>query len=141
MVPDYFTAKLASMIGGLFGGAAILTFIKPQSVGEAFVRGGVSVGSAMVFAVPLLDAFHLDNNWENQLMAGFCVGFLAYSMLGMVANFLVKHKNGTIVDAANDIRGKNDHASDKSNESNILRNGRRASDPVITINQENNKGN
>jgi hypothetical protein len=104
MVPDYFTAKLASMIGGLFGGAAILTFIKPQTVGEAFVRGGVSVGSAMVFAVPLVEAFHLDNNWETQLMGGFCVGFLAYSILGMVANFLKKNQDKDIVEAVKEIK-------------------------------------
>ena len=51
---SYLTAKVASMIGGLFGGFAILTFIKPKSISEAFIRGGVSVGSAMVFGQPLL---------------------------------------------------------------------------------------
>lgn len=140
-MPEYLTAKIAAMIGGFFGGAAILTFIRPQSVGEAFVRGGVSVGGAIIFSGPLLHWIDIDNNWETQLMTGFVIGFVAYSVLGMVANFLIKHKNGTIVDAANDIRGKNDHATDKSNESNIVRNGRRSSDLVIPINQKNNKGN
>jgi hypothetical protein len=43
------------MIGGLFGGATILTYIRPQTIGEAFVRGGVSVGSATVFASPIIE--------------------------------------------------------------------------------------
>lgn len=102
----FFSAKLAAMIGGLFGGAAILTFIKPQTIGEAFLRGGVSVGSAILFSSPILRALDLPDDWDFQAMAGFVTGFLAYSLLGMVANFLVKHKDDTIVDAANDLRGK-----------------------------------
>lgn len=102
----FISAKLASMIGGLLGGAAILTFIKPQTIGEAFLRGGVSVGSAILFSSPILRALDLPDDWDFQAMAGFVVGFLAYSLLGMVANFLLKHKNSTITDAANDLRGK-----------------------------------
>lgn len=102
----FISAKLASMIGGLLGGAAILTFIKPQTIGEAFLRGGVSVGSAILFSSPILRALDLPDDWDFQAMSGFVIGFLAYSILGMVANFLLKHKNSTITDAANDIRGK-----------------------------------
>lgn len=102
----YFAAKLASMVGGLFGGAAILTFIKPKTVGEAFMRGGVSVGSALLFSVPLLKTFDLPTDWDFQAMAGFFVGFMAYSILGMIANFLIAHKNSTITEAADDLRGK-----------------------------------
>lgn len=100
----YFSAKIASMIGGFFGGATILTFIRPKTIGEAFVRGGVSVGSAMIFSAPLLKALEMPLDWETQAMAGFCVGFLSYSVLGMIANFLVKNQDRTIVDAVNDIR-------------------------------------
>ena len=101
----YIVAKLASMIGGLFGGFAILTFIKPQTIGEAFIRGGVSVGSAMVFAQPLLAMMGLDNNWETQLMGGFCVGFLSYAVLGMVANFLIKNQSKDIVEVVKQVKG------------------------------------
>jgi hypothetical protein len=103
----YLTAKVASMIGGLFGGFAILTFIKPQTIKEAFMRGGVSVGSAMVFAQPLLIMMGFDNNWETQLMGGFCVGFLAYAVLGMIANFLHKNQHRDIVEVVKEVR-KND---------------------------------
>lgn len=101
---SYLTAKIASMIGGFFGGAAILTFIRPKSVGEAFVRGSVSTGSAMIFAVPVLTWMQLANNWESQLMAGFLVGFFSYSILGMIANFLRKNQNKDIVQAVKEIK-------------------------------------
>lgn len=104
----FFSAKLAAMVGGLFGGAAILTFIKPKSVGEAFMRGGVSVGSAIIFASPLLRYFDFADTWDYQAIAGFVCGFFAYSLLGMVANLLIKHKDSTILDFANDVRGKKD---------------------------------
>ena len=103
---SYITAKIASMIGGFLGGAAILTFIRPKNIGEAFIRGGVSVGSAIIFGTPILEALHLTADWENQLMAGFCVGFLAYGVLGMVANFLIKNQHKDIVEAVKDIKSK-----------------------------------
>lgn len=103
-MPDYILAKLASMIGGLFGGAAILTFIKPQTVPEAFIRGAVSTGSAVIFASPIIDWLQLSNNWESQLMTGFVIGFLAYSVLGMIANFLIKNQNKDIVEAVKELK-------------------------------------
>lgn len=103
-MPEYILTKLASMIGGLFGGAAILTFIRPQTVGEAFIRGAVSTGSAVIFSAPLIDWLHVSNNWETQLMTGFVIGFLAYSILGMVANFLIKNQNKDIIEAVKEIK-------------------------------------
>lgn len=100
----YLTAKLASMVGGFFGGAAILTFIRPKTILEAFIRGGVSVGSAIIFSVPLIEFMNLKNTWESQLMSGFIVGFVAYSVLGMVANFLKKNQDNSIVDVVKDIK-------------------------------------
>ena len=105
---SYMGVKIASMIGGFFGGAAILTFIKPKSIGEAFIRGGVSVGTAIIFSSPLLELTSMKASIENYAMSGFIVGFLAYSVLGMIANFLHKHQNSDIVSVVNDIRGKKD---------------------------------
>lgn len=101
---SYISAKLASMIGGLFGGAAIMTFIRPKTIGEAFTRGGISVGSAIIFSAPLLENLGMNLNWENQLMAGFCVGFVAYSVLGMVANFFIKNQNRDIVETIKTVK-------------------------------------
>jgi len=100
----YIYAKIASMIGGLFGGFAILTFIKPKTISEAFMRGGCSVGSAMVFGQPLLIFFDIHSNWETQLMSGFCVGFIAYTILGMVANFMMRHQHRDIVAAVRNAK-------------------------------------
>lgn len=101
---SYISAKVASMVGGFFGGAAILTFIRPKTVGEAFIRGSLSTGSAMIFAQPLLHHFEMTNDWESQMMAGFIVGFLAYSVLGMVANFLKKNSGKDIVTAVKELK-------------------------------------
>lgn len=100
----YFGAKLASMVGGFFGSAAILTFIRPKSIGEAFMRGGVSVGSSIIFSTPLLEFFTLKTNWEYQMMSGFIIGFVSYSVLGMVANFLIKYQNKDIVETVKLIK-------------------------------------
>lgn len=102
---SYITAKIASMIGGFFGGAAILTFIRPNTIGEAFIRGGVSVGTAIIFSSTMLEIFKLESTIENYAMAGFCVGFVAYSVLGMIANFLYKHQHNDIVTVVKDISG------------------------------------
>lgn len=99
---SYIAAKVASMVGGLFGGFAILTFIKPRTISEAFMRGGCSVGSAMVFGQPILVFLDVHSNWETQLMSGFCVGFLAYTILGMIANYIKKHHDKDIVEAVKD---------------------------------------
>lgn len=100
----YLTSKIASMLGGLFGGAAILTFIRPKTIGEAFTRGGVSVGSAIVFSGPLLNYLDMNANWEGQMMAGFCIGFVSYSILGMIANFLAKNQNKDIVEVISEVK-------------------------------------
>lgn len=98
------SSKVAAMIGGLFGGAAILTFIRPKTIGEAFLRGSLSTGSAMIFAGPFISYTGLDHNWENEVMGGFVVGFLAYSILGMIANFLIKNEKRDIVEAVKEIK-------------------------------------
>ena len=98
------TSKLASMIGGMLGGAAILTFIRPKTVGEAFLRGALSTGSAIIFSAPILHYLGMSINWENEIMVGFFVGFVAYSMLGMVANFLQKNQDKTIVEVVKDVK-------------------------------------
>jgi hypothetical protein len=101
---SYIGAKIAAMIGGFIGGSTILTFIRPKTIGEAFTRGGTSVGSAMIFSTPLLHALDWPTDWETQLMAGFCIGFVAYSILGMVANFFIRKKDDDIVEVVSDIK-------------------------------------
>lgn len=101
----YVTAKVASAIGGLFGGMSMMSFIKPRTISEAFARGGISTGTAIIFATPLLITLNLPTNWEMQLMAGGSVGFVAYSLLGAIANFFARNREDDIVDLANKVRG------------------------------------
>lgn len=103
-ITTVFTSKLAAMLGGLFGGAAILTFIRPKTVGEAFLRGALSTGSAVIFAGPIISYLSMSHNWETELMTGFVIGFLAYSTLGMIANFLIKNQDKDIVEAVKEIK-------------------------------------
>ena len=98
------TSKIAAMIGGLFGGAAILTFIKPKTISEAFTRGALSTGSATIFSGPAIHYMGLEHAWENEIMTGFVIGFVAYSVLGMVANFLIKNQDKDIVEAVKEIK-------------------------------------
>jgi hypothetical protein len=104
---SFIVAKIAAAIGGFFGGAAILTFIRPKTIAEAFMRGGFSVGAAMIFADPIIKYLGLIHDWEMQLMIGACVGFLAYSVLGMIANFLISHKESDIFEVIDTIKKKN----------------------------------
>jgi hypothetical protein len=97
----YITAKIASAIGGFFGGATMMTFIKPKTISEAFIRGGVSTGSGIIFSDPIIRYFELAINWENQLMIGAIVGFLAYSILGAIANFFQKNQKEDIFELIN----------------------------------------
>lgn len=106
MSVDYLYAKVAAAVGGFFGGSAILTYIRPKTISEAFTRGATSVGSAVVFSAPLLRFAGIEDTWETQLMAGFCVGFIAYSLLGMIANFLSKNHDKDIKEVYDDLRDK-----------------------------------
>lgn len=111
---SYVTAKIASAIGGLFGGMSIMTFIKPRSISEAFARGGISTGAAIIFATPVLTALNLPPNWEMQLMSGGVIGFLAYSVLGATARFLAKNQNDDIIELAQKVRGNSTTVAKKT---------------------------
>ena len=55
-------AKAAAGIGGLFGGLAILTFLKPHNLRDAAIRGGVSTGSAIIGSAPLTRYLGMDSS-------------------------------------------------------------------------------
>jgi len=46
------------------------------------------------------------SDWEMQLMSGGVVGFLAYSLLGAVANFFKQNEKADIVTLVNKAKGK-----------------------------------
>jgi hypothetical protein len=107
-MPDpvsYLSTKIASAIGGFLGGAAIMTFIKPKTIPEAFIRGAISTGSAIIFADPVLQSLALREDWNFQLAAGALVGFIAYSVLGAVANFFKQNQKDDIVTLVKKAKG------------------------------------
>ena len=104
-IGSYLTQKLTAALGGLLGGASIMSYIRPHSIGEAFARGGTSTGAAIIFAGPCLFALGLPAGWEMQLVSGFVIGFVAYSVLGAVANFLDRHKDKDITELVKVARG------------------------------------
>jgi len=105
-LPTYVTTKIASAIGGLFGGFMLMTFIKPKTINESFTRGAVSTGSAIIFADPVLQITNAPQNWELQIMSGAVIGFVAYSVLGAVARFFDRNADSDIVDMVNQVKGK-----------------------------------
>ena len=105
----YITTKIASAIGGLVGGFTMMSYIKPKTINEAFTRGAVSCGSAIIFAVPIMQIFNAAENWQMQLMFGALVGFVSYSVLGASARFFEKTKEYDIVEIVNKVRGKNEN--------------------------------
>lgn len=102
---SYLTDKLTSAVAGLMGGASIMSYIRPKTIGEAFARGGTSTGAAIIFAGPILHALRLPTGWEMQMVSGFVIGFTAYSLLGAVANFLDRHKDSDITEMVRAARG------------------------------------
>lgn len=103
---SYITHKVTAALGGLIGGASMMSYIRPASIGEAFARGGTSTGAAIIFAGPALHALRLPEGWEMQLVSGFVIGFIAYSLLGAVARFLHRHKESDIVEIVQAARGE-----------------------------------
>ena len=104
---SYITTKIVSAVGGLVGGFTMMSYIKPKTINEAFTRGAVSCGSAIIFAVPIMQMFTASENWQMQLMFGALVGFVSYSVLGATARFFEKTQENDIVEIVDKVRGKN----------------------------------
>lgn len=100
----YVAAKISAAVGGLFGGLALMSYMTPKTIKEAFVRGGVSVGCAIVFAGPAVKYIGLTDDWEIQLMSGAICGFLGFAIMGAVANFLIKHNDKDIFELAKTVK-------------------------------------
>lgn len=103
---SYVAAKSASAAGGLFGGLAMFAFMKPKTVLDATIRGGICTGSAIIFAPVVCEWFNASTTPEHLLAAGATIGFLAWGVLSMTARFFIKAEatNTDIVEAAKEIK-------------------------------------
>ena len=83
-------AKIAAAAGGLFGGLAIMALMKPSTLLDATIRGGISTGSAIIGSTLLIDIMNWSNAVEYHAIAGAIIGFCAWSVLSMCARLFIK---------------------------------------------------
>jgi len=97
--------KVASGIGGLFGGLAILTFLQPKNIRDAAIRGGVSTGSAIIGAAPATKYLGMDPyDWELALTVGAAIGFCSWFLLSAVGNYFKKHEGEDILQVVKSVK-------------------------------------
>jgi len=98
--------KAAAAIGGLLGGLAMFAFMRPHTIMDATVRGGICTGTAIIFSPILIEYFDAVSNMEHLVAAGTILGFLSWGVLSMVARFFIKAEaaNKDIVEAAREIK-------------------------------------
>jgi len=99
-------AKSASAAGGLFGGLTMFAFMRPKTILDATIRGGVCTGAAIIFAPILCEYMETKLTTEHLLAAGAVIGFLSWGVLSMIARFFIKAEaaNKDIVEAAKEIK-------------------------------------
>jgi hypothetical protein len=100
----YITGKIAAGAGGLIGGFGVMTYIRPTNITEAFTRGGISTGSACIFAAPVLVLTGINPTWDMQIASGATIGFVAYFVLGAVANFFRRNEKSDIVEVVEQVK-------------------------------------
>lgn len=100
--------KIISGLGGLLGGLALFAFWRPLNMLDACIRSGISTGSAIIFAIPVLEFFELSLNMHMILVAGAVIGFFSWSILSMVARTLKRYdrENKEIMSAIDDLKRK-----------------------------------
>jgi hypothetical protein len=100
------TAKVASATGGLAGGLTMFAFMKPKTILDAVIRGGVCTGSAIIFAPIICEYLGATLATDHLLAAGASIGFLAWGVLSMTARFFIKADaaNKDIVEAAQELK-------------------------------------
>ena len=99
-------AKSASAAGGLFGGLSMFAFMKPKTIMDATIRGGVCTGSAIIFAPIICEYLQATASADHLMAAGAVIGFLAWGVLSMTARFFIKSEasNTDIVEAAKELK-------------------------------------
>jgi hypothetical protein len=104
--PTYLLAKAASALGGLLGGLTMMAYIKPISITDAALRGGVSTGTGIIISQPLIEWLGTPHTLEFLLLFGFVIGFLSWSVLSLVARFFSKaeKENKDIVDVVKELK-------------------------------------
>jgi len=108
--PGFLTAKIMSGLGGLIGGLTLMVFMKPTTILDAALRGGISTGTGIIFSTPILEWFGMNQTFDMILMFGFITGFLAWGVLSLVAQIFInaQKKNHDIIDVVNKTKQSSD---------------------------------
>lgn len=103
---SYVAAKTASAAGGLFGGLTMFAFMRPKTILDATIRGGICTGAAIIFAPVLCEYMNVSLHTDHLIAAGAVIGFLAWGVLSMTARFFIKAEatNTDIVEVAKEIK-------------------------------------
>jgi hypothetical protein len=98
--------KIASGVGGMLGGLAMFAFWKPLNMLDACIRSGISTGSAVIFAMPVLEILELRVDMDLALVSGAIIGFFSWSILSMVARMLKRfdREDKDILDVLREIK-------------------------------------
>jgi uncharacterized membrane protein HdeD (DUF308 family) len=83
-------AKAISGLSGLIGGVLFMAFYRPKNVWDAAIRSGLSTTAAIVFSPILINYLDLQHNMNNVIALSVCLGFCAWSVLSIIARFLIK---------------------------------------------------
>lgn len=102
--------KIASGVGGMLGGLAMFAFWRPMNMLDACIRSGISTGSAVIFAMPVLELLELRVDMDLALLSGAIIGFFAWSVLSMIARMLKRfdREEKDLIDAIKEVRGIKD---------------------------------
>jgi hypothetical protein len=94
--------KLFSGLGGLVGGLAMFAFMRPKSILDATIRGGICTAMAIIFSPLLLEQLKLAQSSEHIIAAGTFVGFVAWGIMSSIARVFIKAEknNKDIIDIA-----------------------------------------
>lgn len=82
-------AKIIAGLGGFIGGAAFMLFYKPKNVWDAAVRSSVSTTVAIIGCNPLLEWLGISHKTDNVLAAAAFLGFVSWTLVSLLARFLV----------------------------------------------------
>jgi hypothetical protein len=82
--------KIAAAVGGLFGGLSVMAFMKPTTLLDATIRGGISTGAAIIGSTLMIDTMNWSDAVEYHAIAGALIGFCAWGVLGMCARVFIK---------------------------------------------------
>ena len=67
-----------------------MAFYTPRNVWDAAIRSGLSVTSAIVFSPIIIDHYQITDTMNNQIALSVGLGFISWSVLSLVARFLIK---------------------------------------------------